>query len=78
MDYPSLQAGQYAVIHVEAATGVVLRLDGQRHLGRGEVWRVFESIANARDYAASEVRARPTIACVIYDSRHERVEEVQV
>jgi len=77
MDFPTLQAGQFAVIHAEAATGIVLRLDGQRHLGDGEVWRVFESIATARDYAASEVRVRPTVECAIYDSQHQRVETVR-
>jgi len=78
MDFPSLQAGQFAVIRAELATGIVLRLDGQRHLGDGEVWRVFESIVSARDYAASEVRVRPTIECTIYDSQHQSVETVRV
>ncbi len=77
MDFPKLQAGQYAVLHAEVETGIVLRLDGQRYLAFGEVWRVFESIGGARDYAAAEVRSASDCRVAPSHARQNRVERVQ-
>lgn len=77
MEFPKLQVGQYAVLHSEVATGIVLRIDGQRHLGQGDVWRVFEALDAAQKYAESEVHASPRAECAIFDSEHQLVETVR-
>jgi hypothetical protein len=73
MDFPKLQDDQHAVITVEVRTGIVLRHDGQRHLGSGETWRVFESLATARDFAIAEVAAHPEFECAIFDAQRRQV-----
>ncbi len=77
MEFPRLSDGQYAVLGVEVCTGIVLRLDRQRHLGSGEVWRVFESLEAARDFADAEVAAHPTIECSIHDATQQSVVTVK-
>jgi hypothetical protein len=68
MEFPKLLAGQHAVLDVEVDTGIVLRLDHQRHLGAEEIWRVFQTFAEAQEFAKTEVAKHPTIECNIYDA----------
>jgi hypothetical protein len=77
MDFPRLQNGQHAVVRAEASTGIVLRHDRQWHTGSGEIWQVFESLPAAREFAAAEVSAHPTVECSIYDFEQRHVETVR-
>jgi hypothetical protein len=74
MDFPKLQADQHAVITVEVCTGIVLGLDGHRHIGTGEVWRVFESLPAAREFALAEVAVHPSFECAIHAADNQQVE----
>lgn len=74
MDFPKLQNDQHAVITVEVCTGIILCLDGQRHIGSSEVWRVFDSLAAAHEFAVAEVKAHPLFECAIYDAQNRQVQ----
>ena len=74
MEFPKLQDDQHAVITVEVSTGIVLRHDGQRCVGSGETWRVFESLAEAREFAVAEVAAHPAFECVIYKTQDQPIQ----
>jgi hypothetical protein len=78
MDFPELRDGQHAVITAEVSTGIVLRLAGQRRLGgKGETWRVFDSLAAAHEFAIAKVAKRPAVECGIYDAQQRSVEIVR-
>jgi hypothetical protein len=78
MDFPKLQAGQHAVITAEVRTGIVLRLDGQyRQEDSGEGWRVFDSLAAAREFAVAEVAKNPEVEFGIYDEKQKPVQVIR-
>jgi hypothetical protein len=78
IDFPKLQAGQHAVITAEVSTGIILRLDGQRRLGNGgAAWRVFGSLAAAREFAFAEVGKNPAVEVGIYDEQQQPVQVVR-
>jgi hypothetical protein len=77
MDFPKLQDDQHAVITVEVSTGIVLCHDGQRFIGSGETWRVFGSLAAARQFAVAEVAAHPSFGCVIYKAQNQQIQTVR-
>jgi hypothetical protein len=77
MDFPNLQGDQHAVITVEVSTGIVLRHDGQRFIGSGETWRVFESLAAAQEFSASEVAAHPSFECSIYKTQDRPLQQTR-
>ncbi len=74
MQFPKLQDDQHAVITVEVSTGIVLRHDGQRFTGSGETWRVFESLAAAREFAVAAVAAHPSFECAIYRTQDKPIQ----
>src|SRR4051812_27544056 len=54
--FPKLRTAQVAVACVEAQTGIPLNLEGQRHRAcGGEVYRVFDSLLEARAFAQRAV-----------------------
>ena len=63
-----LESGQFAVIHIETATGILLNLDGARNLGTEIEYLVFTEIDKAVEYAQNKVDAEPDIECIVYDS----------
>jgi hypothetical protein len=65
--FPHLQPGQYAVVAAETATGIVLNLDGKRHLGAGKAWLIFDSLEEAKKYANQKVLDFPDMECGIYN-----------
>jgi hypothetical protein len=76
MNFSSLKKGQIAVVQAEQDTGIVLTPNGQRHLGSGEAFRAFGSLAAARAFAQGVVAANPNVECGLYDCRGAHVERV--
>lgn len=73
MEFPKIKLGQYAVLQAEVATGIVLCLDGNRRLGSGETWLIFDSLNEAKTYSNQRVLEFPEIECNIYNHLNEGV-----
>lgn len=76
MNFHSLKKGQIAVVQAERNNGIVLAPSGQWHLGLGEAFRVFESIAEARAFAHDLVNTRPEVECGLYDCTGAHLEHI--
>jgi len=90
---PKLEIGQYALIHYEVLTGIITLSDGRRHIsddtpigslpgmekwaGRGKLWLVFDSLAEAKDYAQNKINELPTITCEICDHNRQTIERLR-
>jgi hypothetical protein len=77
MDFPKLQVGQYAVLHAEVNTGIVLKNDLQRFTGSMDVWQIFDSLESARKHAMTEVSTTPSVECAIYDFQRKYIETIR-
>ena len=77
MYFPKLQNGQYAVVKLKIRLGCLPASDEKENLSRG-LWRVFDSLASARNYAEAAVAARPWIECNIYNARQHLVQGVRI
>jgi hypothetical protein len=72
-----LSVGEFAVVQAEVATGIVLTTDGQqRHVGSGEMYRIFPSLDSARAFARQVVTPSPKVECWIYDSEQTYIERI--
>jgi hypothetical protein len=76
MKFSALKKGQIAVVQAELSTGIVLAPDGQRHLGSGEAFRTFNSLAEARAFAQGIVAAKPEVECGLYDSTGGEIDRI--
>ncbi len=61
MNFPAIRPSQYALLHAEVSTGIVLALDGKRDLGAGDVFVVFDSLDDLERYALSATGVRPDV-----------------
>jgi hypothetical protein len=79
MDFPNLQSDQHAITAAEVQTGIVLNLDGKRWRKDEptQCWRVFDSFAAAREFAAAKVGNEPEVEFVIYDRSQRLVQVVR-
>jgi len=77
MYFPKLQNGQYAVVKLKISPRGLPGRQGKDDLSRG-LWRVFDSLAAARNYAEAAVAARPTLECNIYNARQHLVQSVRI
>lgn len=92
-EFPKLEVGQYAVIHCEGDTGIVVLPDGRRWIrddspldsseakiekwaARGEMWLVFESLAEAKKYCSDKVNEVQGIECQIFDHQQNQIERL--
>lgn len=64
---PLLKNGQFSVLTADTDTGIVLNLEGEYHIGNGEVFRIFDSIDKAVDYCITKTTEYTKFECVIYD-----------
>jgi hypothetical protein len=76
--FPILTASQVAVLHTDAATGAELTASGAPFRGEGEKYAVFETAAEARDYAAQKTREDPKMECVLFDAQGRRAGPIAV
>lgn len=77
MEFPKIQSGQFAVIHAEKATGIILDASGNRNLGSLLEWMVFDSLAEAENYCNLKIADCPSIECNIFNHLQERVKPSQ-
>ena len=73
MDFPKIRLGQFAVLQAELATGIVLKLDGERCLGSGESWLILDFLDEATAYSNQKVSDVPEIECNIYNHLNEHI-----
>ena len=78
MKFPELRYGQHAVISAEVQTGTILSVDGKRWRKDqpAACWRVFDSFAAAREFAAAEVTKNPALEFWIHDTKDHSVERI--
>ena len=62
-DFPPLTGTQVVLVRAEASTGIVLLPSGDRRLGSGPRYTVFESIPEAEQYAAAFLWQHPSAEC---------------
>lgn len=67
MNLPKLAIGQYALIHAEVMTGIITFADGQRYLGEGDAWMIFNGLEDATMFALQKVIECPAVECSIFD-----------
>jgi hypothetical protein len=66
---PKLDVGKCAVIFAEKDTGILLTTGGNRYLGVGEFYRVFDPEREAEHFARSYARSNPKVECSIRDRK---------
>lgn len=76
MDFPKIRLGQYAVLQAELATGIVLKLNGERRLGLGKAWLIFDSLNEAIACSNQKILDSPEIECNIYNHLHEHISTI--
>ncbi len=64
-DFPPLTGTQVVLVRAEASTGIVLLPSGDRRLGSGPRYTVFESISEAEQYAATFLRQHASAECCL-------------
>jgi hypothetical protein len=73
-----LNKGRFSVISAETKTGIILTLDGKRHLGKQDDFHsVFNSIAEAESFAKNKVNTNPDIECSIRDESGEQIKLIK-
>jgi len=77
MYFPKLQNGQYAVVRLKTSPGRLPGRHEKEDLSKG-LWRVFDSLSAASNYAHAAVAARPSIECDIYNARQHLVQSVRI
>ena len=65
--FPTLHAEQFAILAVEGLTGIVLSIEGHRAIADEAVYRVCNSIEEARQMAVRLVEENPHWESWIYD-----------
>jgi hypothetical protein len=76
MNFSALKKGQIAVVQAELSTGIVLAPGGQRHLGSGDAFCTFDTLAEAQAFAQSVVAANSEVECGLYDSGGKHLERI--
>lgn len=66
--FPELELNQVALHFASYATGHVLKPNKELYLGEGEIYMVFDSIEEAKDYAREAIRNDPGIECIVRDA----------
>jgi hypothetical protein len=69
-----LLAGEFAVVHSQLSTGIVLDLQGKWSLSRPTPYVRFGSLAEARVHAATFVDAAPDREATVVDHKGKLVE----
>lgn len=75
--FPIVSSTQFVVLQVELNTGVLLTVDGNRFVGEGDCYRIFESLDVARIFSKHTVNSNPEIECVIQNHSEQVIETIQ-
>ena len=76
MELPNLQPNQFGVIHAETKTGIILNLNGRRHIDGEEAMLVFDSFEEAETYCNQKVSDFPDVECNIIDHLNKRISRI--
>lgn len=74
---PKIPKGQFALIQVEMRTGILLTVEGNKHLGEGKYFLCFASLLEAKQRAVEIISANPEIECVITDEQNRQVAAIR-
>jgi hypothetical protein len=66
---PILSHGKCSVMQADVNTGHVLQISGELYLGKGEVYKTFESLILAKKYVDSAISENEMFEFVIYNSK---------
>jgi hypothetical protein len=75
--FPRILSTQFTVLQVEISTGVLLTIDGNRFLGEGDCYRVFNSLDMAQTFSKQTVNTIPDVECVIQNNTEQIVDIIQ-
>jgi hypothetical protein len=64
---PKLTKGFFSVLQADSKTGHVLKTSGDLYLGQGDVFKIFKSLIEAKDYCTETLALNNSIEYVIYD-----------
>jgi hypothetical protein len=68
-----LEAGQVVLFFTEAKTGITLKPNKKWYLGEGEIYHVFDSLEEGKEFAREAVRADSEVECTILAARDKAV-----
>ena len=74
---PVVPKGHFALIQVEVRTGIVLTTEGQRFVGKGECFIVFESLGYVLAKSQAIIAKNPEIECIIQDDQNQQIKTVR-
>lgn len=64
---PKLISGQYSLLQVDVNTGHVLQINGSLYLGKGETFKLFNNLAEAKRFSEKQIEINSNLEFVIYD-----------
>jgi hypothetical protein len=67
IETPKLTKGKYSVMLVDVNTGHVLKANGELRLGEGDVFFIFDSLAEANNFIKSKVKENLELELVLYN-----------
>jgi hypothetical protein len=70
MEIPKVKSNQFAVAKAQYSSGIIIKKDSSFFLDGeniNEVYEVFNSFQEAKDFAIDEVRKNSEIECLILD-----------
>ena len=70
---PKLQDGQFSVLLVDINTSIVLKPNGEKRLGEGEVFLTFENYLEADNFIKSKIKNNQELELALYNSNGEIV-----
>jgi hypothetical protein len=71
--FPEMEAGQVALFFVEAKTGHLLKPNKKWYLGEDEIYQVFDSLEEGKEFAREAVREDSEVECTILTGRDKAV-----
>ncbi len=71
---PLLRPGSYSVMMAETKTGIVLTLDGAYHAGTGDVFRIFDSLTEAKAFCEKRTYESTEFEYMIHDWKGKRID----
>lgn len=74
---PKLAADQMSVMFSEVNTGIVVCSNGERFIGEGEYYKIFDNEVDATAFSQSYVAKYPSIECSIRDKDGNFVKTIQ-
>lgn len=75
--FPEIGNEQYAVLAVESATGIVHSVRGERFVGHGERFLVFDTLSLALEYCRAKADSDAAMETTIFDCHGAIVDSIR-